>query len=164
MKTQKRTVGQWLRSLFFKPKKEVIAPKVEITEEEILQDPFGQPIEKMEKFTLNEIPELKIVSDFERTFDPKQKFRLEILGTDYLLTEKQLMFYNTIKKYQTENDGIKGWKISYEFVKQKHNLSDQDLAQLPKWKFKLSSHNKTMKYLLSSGIVYRVNGNKFKAK
>jgi hypothetical protein len=163
MKTQKRTVVQWLKSLFFKKKAQVVTPKVEITEEEVISDPFGQPIKAMESFTLNEMPELKLVNQ-EKVYDTKHKFNLNILGSEYPLTEKQLIFYNIVKEFQNDKDGISGFKISYEFIKKKHGYGDSELAKLPKWKFKISSHHKTMKYLLSSGIVYRISNGKFKAK
>ena len=157
------TIGQWIKSLFFKKKAEKPVT-VETKIEPILDDPFETvDWDKLETNVSNETSTSTDESN-ERMFDGKIKRNVVIDGVEYQLTEKQMIFYNAIVKYQEQYPtGVLGWKIAYEFIKAKHNLSEQELKQLPKWKFTLSAHNKTMKYLISSGLV--VKNNKFyKAK
>jgi hypothetical protein len=155
MKTQKMTLWQWIKSLFVKKAKQESAPMQK-----------QEPVQVQETINWNEpieVPEKKM-------FDGKTKQDLVVDGKTYHLTEKQMIFYNAIVKYQKQySTGVLGWRIAYEFLKAKHNLSENelgfenDLKKLPKWKFSLSSHNKTMKYLINSGLVTK-NNSFYKAK
>jgi len=155
------SVWQWIVSLFTKKAKTKTVSEDEI----ILSDPYA-PLEvethtpENKSFTLNEMPEYEQIKQFKN----KAKVVVEVAGIKHNLTEKQYIFYNAVCRHQLLNNApVPGWKIAYEFVKEKHGLEDSELTKLPKWKFSLSSHNKTMKYLLANEIIYRVNG-KFKAR
>lgn len=71
------------------------------------------------------------------------------------LTEKQILFYNIILELTEEFGKAKAKDICIRYVeKLNYNLA---YVQAPEWMYKLSAHNKTMKYLLKSGIVIKLN-------
>ena len=93
------------------------------------------------------------------TYSNTEKHDVTIAGETYSLTEKQLTFYTIIKEMQlASNKAVPGSVVARAFTQLKYShLSLSELSKLPTWKCKLSSHNKTMKFLYNSGIVYKVD-------
>jgi hypothetical protein len=90
-------------------------------------------------------------------FAPYSHNRTEVVINDISisLTEKQIIFYNIILELTEEFGKAKAKDICIRYVdKLNYNLA---YVETPEWMFRLSAHNKTMKYLLKSGIVIKLN-------
>lgn len=90
-------------------------------------------------------------------FAPYSHNRTEVVINDISisLTEKQIIFYNIILELTEEFGKAKAKDICVRYVaKLNYNLA---YVETPEWMFRLSAHNKTMKYLLKSGIVIKLN-------
>jgi hypothetical protein len=90
-------------------------------------------------------------------FAPYSHNRTEVIINDISisLTEKQIIFYNIILELTEEFGKAKAKDICIRYVeKLNYNLA---YVETPEWMFRLSAHNKTMKYLLKSGIVIKLN-------
>jgi hypothetical protein len=112
-------------------------------------------VDESEPVIIKEFSNHKARNSYSNT----EKFDITIAGETYYLTEKQLAFYNIIRQIQLDsNKSVPGSVVAESFTRLKYfNLSESELNKLPKWKYKLSSHNKTMKFLYNSGIVYKVD-------
>ena len=158
MKQKKMSVWQWILSIFRKKQK---ANQKEANVEAPMSDPFSSNSQNEKvnsKFTVNEMPEKKV----KREFKQKIKHEVVIEGKTHLLTIKQYIFYRCVVTFQTDGD-VSSKRIAREFLKIKYNLSEGEVQKRPDWELNLAAHHKTMKYLLSSGIIYKV-GKKYRAK
>jgi hypothetical protein len=158
MKQNKMSVWQWILSIFGKKQKAI---QKEANVETPMSDPFSSNSqnEKVKpKFTINEMPEKKVKREF------KQKIKHEVIidGKTHSLTTKQYIFYRCVVTFQGPED-VSGKRIAREFLKIKYNLSEGEVQKRPDWELRLTAHHKTMKYLLDSGIIYKV-GKKYRAK
>jgi len=81
--------------------------------------------------------------------------QLESTDTIFCLTEKQFIFYSVIKELTQELGKAKAKDICIRYVGELNkNIPDMEISE---WMFKLSAHNKTMKFLLKSGLVIKLS-------
>jgi hypothetical protein len=162
MKTKKQTLGQWFRSLFIKNKLQQDAPKVEITEEEIVNDPFKTEASKKD-YTINEMPLINTKKEFTNS----KSFLVRIEDKTHDLTEKQFVFYSIIKDLQQVFDqGVNGKIIMLNFYSTIYpDLTHSEIEKkIPKSKLHFTNYGGTTKYLYKSGLLIRVKKNQYKVK
>lgn len=101
------------------------------------------------------IIKLKTQEELDR-FDKTKLFEVVSCGKRFMLTEKQLFFYDKIKSLQTLHYPAKGKDVATAFTVEKYkHLSVSEFRKLPKWKFKISPHIKTVRGLIKCGLVTR---------
>lgn len=162
MKTKKQTLGQWFKSLFMKKKVQQDAPKVEITEEEIVNDPFKKEVIQRD-YTINEMP---LINE-KKEFTNSKSFLVKIEGKTHELTEKQYVFYSIIKDLQNLFiGGVNGKIIMLNFYKTIYpDLTHSEIERkIPKSKLQFTNYGSTTKYLYKSGLLIRVKKNQYKVK
>lgn len=160
------TIWQWIKSLFGskneETQKENNSEKQQVKDQRstsdvsIDNDPFCK--------TVNQPNEsIKPVKHEPKFFDPKYKKSYYFNDQEYLLTDKQIVFYEAIKRLnQKYPDGVYGFRVTIEFLKNKYGYSNDEILRMPKDKLKIGAHYKTLKYLISSGLIIQ-EGSKFKA-
>lgn len=78
-----------------------------------------------------------------------------INNISWYLTEKQIIFYNIILELTEEFGRAKAKDICIRYVG--HINKNSEGMETPEWMYKLSAHNKTMKFLLKSGVVIKLS-------
>jgi hypothetical protein len=119
--------------------------------------PFQNP-NPSEKFPTEIISETihPVVNRKERFSSSHEKIvKLESTDTIFYLTEKQFMFYSVIKELTQEYGKARAKDICIRYViSLNNNIPEMEEAD---WMYKLSAHNKTMKFLLKSGLVIKLS-------
>lgn len=109
------------------------------------------------------IVKLKTIEDLNK-FDKIKLFEVQSCGKKYMLTEKQLFFYDKIKSSQTLHQPASGKEVATAFTVEKYkHLSVSEFKKLPKWKFKISPHMKTVRGLIKCGLITREGVDGFRA-
>ena len=151
-------VGTWLKSQFSKPGKSAVveneSPEIFVDSE--IKQWVGSLHENSERFELIEVSNEKSVK--------RIKYEIIVDGKSYWLSKKQRQLYWAICQahfaHKTEDGTIHGkLAISY-YLKSKYTPAE--ILELEKWEFKPSTHYKTFKQLVKSGIVIRI-GQTYKA-
>jgi hypothetical protein len=88
-------------------------------------------------------------------FSSSHEYPVVVENNIFSLTEKQFMFYTVIKELTEEFGKAKAKDICIRYIGEL-NFHSENL-DTPEWMFKLSAHNKTMKFLLKSGLVIKLN-------
>lgn len=155
-------IGIWLKRQFSKPGKSAVVenetPKIvnEIPIDLEIKQWVGSLNENSEHFELIEVTPEKSVK--------RIKYEIIVDGKSYWLSKKQRQLYWAICQahfaHKTEDGTIHGkLAISY-YLKSKYTPAE--ILELEKWEFKPSTHYKTFKQLVKSGIVIRI-GQTYKA-
>lgn len=92
-----------------------------------------------------------------KTFKNIKNNEIVVNAKRYMLTDKQLFFYNQIKN---SKDGLHGNKAAREFI---YNISmgysDEKFKAIPKSRFKIGAHKMTVQGLLKMGLVKEASKN-----
>ena len=152
-------VGTWLKSRFSKKKPMAV---VEKESNEILTNP-----ESTDETTEWKTPIWEKYDEVEtkrEVYTKHLKFEVIVDGQSFFLSKKQRQMYWAICQAQKEHSTSSGmvlgkWVVGY-YLQSKYTPSE--LLELEKWQWKPSTHYKTFKQLVKSGIVIRV-GQEYKA-
>ena len=149
------------------PLENIPTPKESINEYELESESRAAvkaeslPICKV-KQSLPEV-KLKTKADLDR-FEQTKLFEVISCGKTYMLTEKQLFFYDKIKSLQKMGEPARGKDVATAFTVEKYkHLSVSEFKKLPKWKFKTSPHVKTIRGLQKAGLISKVGTDGFVA-
>jgi hypothetical protein len=180
MKKAIYSIATWIKSLIAKKseiKKELPAKTIDNSDEakkQIIKE-FNEDRMKREGFSKvlsysykktdskNLFPNEVISETIHPIANRKERFsishkkvvKIESIDTLFYLTEKQFMFYSVIKELTQEFGKAKAKDICIRYVGELNkNIPDMEIAE---WMYKLSAHNKTMKFLLKSGLVIKLS-------
>ena len=97
------------------------------------------------------------VSNPIKTYRNLKNNKITVNNKDYMLTDKQLFFYN---QFKNAPDGLHGNKAAREFIYHiSINYSDEKFKAIPKGKFKIGAHKMTIAGLLKTGLLKEVSKN-----
>lgn len=151
-------VGLWIRSLFIR-KSNCLTSEV--------SDCKKRNSECSEELAVKEnLFDLQTSTTEIKYHSFKNKTLTISTGETFELTEKQVVFYNIIKRLQELNGFASSNAILSYFLKEKYkNLSSEEFHNVvSKSHQKLSAHGKTLKGMFKSGLLERVSRNEYRVK
>jgi hypothetical protein len=153
-------LGFWIRCFFIKKSEK------QIETEKISNDSKVNDNQNDLKEENKLISKIEVEKNGLKFFTTKDKLLCISTGEIFKLTEKQLLFYNIIKKLQELYGFASSKSILTSFLSIKYkNLSDEEYFNiLVKSNQKLSIHNKTLKGMFKVGLLEKVSRNQYRVK